>query len=236
VDTLSRATPNNVRVVRGEPETAHRWASAARSALQDVGEATLGMPVVTHRTSWVRLVQIDGSDYFVKTYRYQGAFARGRAWRWTAPWRRTRVSREYDALAWMRANGFEAPEPVAALEWRHLGFACQATLITRRWPGTNLADLLPQLDPEQRLRLAEALGRAIRALHEAGFRDGNLDLRNLLAAGGAPSWRIAKLDSPRFRLRTPGDRWDRWRRRDLARLRPQLADFGLVDAVWRQFP
>ena len=103
-----------------------------------------------------------------------------------------------------------------------------AVLVTERWPGTDLATLFPTLSPAERRQLAQDLHDAIEALHDAGFRAGNLDLRNLLARRAADHWEFAKIDSPKFRIVGPGKYRDRHRRADWERLAPQLAEFGLA--------
>lgn len=206
----------------------------------DLGDPALGSPVATSRSSWVRRVE-DGTDsFFAKTYVYRTAADRLRgALRFTGPHRPSRARREARALLWLRAAGFEAPAVVGVWEERRLGWLCRAVLVTEAWPGQPLDRLLPQLPAEAGRALARALGRLVAALHRAGFRDGNLDLRNVLArqTGGAGEgagdsaggWQFAKVDSPRHALVRPGARDDRRARADWARLLPQLAAFGLAD-------
>lgn len=227
-DAVSTTFPDNVDIVRGEPETCLRLARGIGGGGAALASATIGQPVVSHRTSWVRLVNSDSNVYFIKTYIYPSPLARLRAWRWAGPGRATRPAREFDALTWMRQQGFPAPRPVAALERRVAGFVRCAVLITEPWPGTDLATLLPTLPKADRTQLRHDLCAAIGALHDAGYRDGNLDLRNLLARRIADRWEIAKIDSPKFRIVAPGRGMDRRRRADWDRLEPQLAAFGMT--------
>jgi hypothetical protein len=135
--------------------------------------------------------------------------------------------REFDALAWLQANGFPGPRPLAALVWRRFGFVTRACLVTTSF-GDGPADaILPGLDPAARQQLAAAIAAFVRELHRRGFRDRNLDLRNLLVARDANGWRIAKIDSPRHVLRPPGVADDALARADWARLGPQLRVFGV---------
>jgi hypothetical protein len=67
----------------------------------------------------------------------------------------------------------------------------------------------------------------------AGFRDRNLDLRNLIAvcATHEPSWEptdwsIYKVDSPRFRIVSPKAGKDALAAADLVRLERSLASLG----------
>jgi hypothetical protein len=107
-----------------------------------------------------------------------------------------------------------------------------AVVVTTAWPGDNLTDLLPRLPDHRRLGLATALGRFVANLHQRGFRDRNLDLRNLLARECADgTWELCKIDSGRFQLARPGQPDDALARADWARLLPQLTPFGITEHV-----
>jgi hypothetical protein len=150
----------------------------------------------------------------------------------TGPFVRSRAAREFDALTWLAAHTSPAVLPCAVFEQRRCGLLVRAILVTLEGPGEPLDQVLPGFDTAARRVLAGALGRFVKRLHELGFRDGNLDLRNLLASrderGG---WQFVKIDSPRFRLRRPGPARDRWASADWHRLLPQLAAFGVADAA-----
>src|SRR5690606_36891604 len=139
------------------------------------------------------------------------------------PWRRSRAAREFDALAWMAAHGLSAPAPIAVFERRRFGLLARAVLVTAASPGTTASDCLPELPPDERFAAAAAIGAFVASLHALGFRDRNLDLRNLLVQrrpGGG--WLVEKIDSPRHRLRR-GAGPDALSRADWQRLLPQLA-------------
>ncbi len=191
-----------------------------------------GRVVTDHRTSWVREVHIGDRDYFVKVYEYLSWTSRLRDFAHrTGPWARSRAAAEFDALAWLRHNGLPAPAPILVGETRRCGFLVRAVLVTEAFDGESVDALLPRLDAADRSRLAAAIGDLIGRLHRLGFRDGNLDLRNLLARRvDADTWVVAKIDSPRHRLLAPG-RDDRWARADWDRLLPQLAHHGLDSAA-----
>ena len=117
------------------------------------------------------------------------------------------------------------------LEERRLGCLHRAALVTCEWPGDPLDRALPGLAPAERDALVAALVAFVRGLHQAGFRDRNLDLRNLLARQQQDgSWQLAKLDSPRFRLRPSGCATDTLARADWTRLWPQLEALGCAPA------
>ena len=112
------------------------------------------------------------------------------------------------------------------MEHRVRGFVRRATILTSAVTGRTAEDLLRNADERSRVATARVIGHFVRALHRAGFRDRNLDLRNLIVDGD----RVTKIDSPRHRLVEPGDHNDALRRADWDRLLPQLAAFG-VDRV-----
>ena len=208
------------------------WASLATELPDSVAlsDRDTGEIVVDHRSSWVRRVSASASELFIKTYEYTSCGERFGNWaKWTAPWRRSRAAREWAALTWLRTHGFAAPEPLACFESRRLGFLRRATLITTAFDGEAADQILPTSDASTQRDLAAAIGAFVVALHERGFRDRNLDLRNLLVQHRGGQITIAKIDSPRFRLVQPGRREDALAIADWNRLLPQLAQFGVAD-------
>jgi hypothetical protein len=198
--------------------------AAAALQLPELGSRELGDAITNHRTSWVRLVSTETGTVYIKTYSYSTWAGRLRAITRTRPGCRSRAATEYDALAWLVANGFPTAAPLAVLERRTLGFVRQAVLITGAAEGTAADSFLASSPCSEREEVGAAILAFVARLHRAGFRDGNLDLRNLLVQRSAEGgWRIAKIDSPRFRLRRPGTQVDRLVRRDRQRLLPQLA-------------
>jgi hypothetical protein len=188
--------------------------------------------VVTHRSSWVRRHPLGGSEVFAKTYDYPTWRDRMRGLgrtTWLAP---TRAARELAAMQWLRSHGFPAAEPLLVWELRRFGLLHRALLVTARVAGEPLDRLLPGLTPADRADLIGSLREWLDRLHAAGFRDRNLDLRNLIAervatAGEpAPRWRITKIDSPRWRLRGSSTD-DRLALQDRQRLDAGLAAIGL---------
>lgn len=196
--------------------------------MQAVGSRDAGIPVTDGRSSWVRRLATTKGDVFVKTYEYQTWTSRfGNFGRWTRPGTTSRAAREFDALLWLGAHGFPAPEPIAVVEVRTLGFLERAVLITAAFAGEPASLLLPALAAAQRRTLALAIGRLVHRLHRLGFEDRNLDLRNLLAKATERGWIVAKIDSPRHRrTRAPLD--SSRAEADWARLLPQLEPFGLA--------
>ena len=128
----------------------------------------------------------------------------------------------------MAQHDFPTPRHFACLERRVAGFVRRATILTSAVAGRTAEDLLRGSDEHTRMATARAVGHFVRALHRAGFRDRNLDLRNLIVDGD----RVTKIDSPRHRLVKPGDRDDALSRADWDRLLPQLAAFGVERAAF----
>ncbi|MCA8966819.1 MAG: phosphotransferase [Planctomycetes bacterium] len=191
-----------------------------------LGGRELGEPVTDHCSSWVRRLPHASGAFYVKTYDFPtwrsrlAAVGRRPLAAWTS-----RARREFSALQWLRNKGFAAPEPIAVATWRRCGLLARAVLVTRELPGERCDVLLSRLpEAAPRRDLAAAIGRFVAALHASGWRDRNLDLRNLLALHGEHGWQLAKLDSPRFRLRAAGRADDRLARADWQRLLPQLPD------------
>ena len=220
------------RIVRGRDHALVRNGAVAGATLA-LGRGE-GLPVTDHRTSWVREVRIGGSRFFVKIYEYDtwGSRLRDLAHR-TGPWARSRAAAEFDALTWIRRHGLPAPEPILAGEARRCGFLVRAVLVTAAFAGEPVPAWLARLDPAERRALARAVGELVGRLHRLGFRDRNLDLRNLVVHCSHGEWAIAKIDSPRHRLVPPGRPTDSLAREDWARLLPQLEALGVAAAACR---
>ncbi len=192
-----------------------------------LGARGAGQVVKDSRTGWVQRLEQDGRPYFAKTYLYATARDRRRGWlrnTWLAP---SRARREADALAWLRAHGFAAPRVVVLAELRRWGVLHAALIVTEAVDGVPLDAALPRMPPAERDRVLRALRAFVTALHRQGFRDRNLDLRNLLWVEGGDASHVVKIDSPRHRLRPPGEASDRLAREDWRRLDASLAALGL---------
>jgi len=227
VETVSTRIHNSPRRIRGAPHWP-RWLEVLPGEAE-LASRSLGSAITDHRSSFVRRLSTTSGDVYIKTYEYATWVSRLRsAVRRTGPGTRSRATREFDALQWLRARGLPGPEPLVVLEVRRLGFLVRATLVTTAFAGEPTDQLLQRLALADREQLAAAIGRFVRKLHGLGFRDRNLDLRNLLAHRVAAGWSIAKIDSPRHVLKAPGSGLDALARADWARLLPQLERFGLA--------
>lgn len=232
METVSTRIPIPGRVIRGGAKLAQALRELART---DFGERSCGTVVTDRRSSWVRAVTSLSTTYYVKTYDFPRASDRWRgALRNTGPWTRSRAAREYDALAWMQQHGVPSAVPVGVVEVRRLGFVRRAILVTEAFAGGPADALLPALPPRDRETLGAAIGARVAQLHHLGFRDRNLDLRNLLARrNDDATWCVVKIDSPRFVLRRAGRPDDALAAADWARLLPQLEPFGLAEVARR---
>jgi len=228
VHTLSRIFPITTRLVRGGPEFWNLLTGCGIGDFEALCSRELGHTVTASRSSWVRRVVSDTIDLYVKVYDYRTAASRWRgALRNTSILCRSRAAREWDALAWFRSRGLPGPAPLAVVERRGICLLRRAVLVTATWPAERCDHLLARIAAEDRGALLRSLIEFVQRIHAAGFRDRNLDLRNLLAQRRPGGWEIAKIDSPRFCLR-PAQRHDRLARADWQRLGPQLQPFGFT--------
>ncbi len=202
---------------------------SGRVDIEGLSARELGEVVTDHRTSWVRRAEIDTINVYIKTYDYPTWRDRTRGWFRTTRFAPSRAAREWEALTWLRARGFAAPEPLALFERRRRGLLHRAVLVTAAYPGAPLNTLLPPLPRPDRYPILAAVERTIEAVHREGFRDRNLDLRNLLARPREDGeWEIALIDSPRHRIVAPGPAHDRAARADWDRLAASLARAGIT--------
>lgn len=194
-----------------------------------LGPRAVGSPITEHRSSWVRRCRLGQREVYCKTYVYPALRDRLRGVlrnTWLAP---SRAAREAAALRWLADAGFAGPRALGYAEARCLGFLRCAVLATEAWPSRALPEVWPTLDAGPRAGLLAAVWRFVDALHAHGFVDRNLDPRNLLVAvEGDGAFRIAKIDSPRYRILPRGRRLTRLVAEDRARLGRGLA--GLTDA------
>lgn len=217
--------PTALHALRMAPDWPVR--AADLPSLDDLLRRDLGQAAADNRSSFVRRHPSPRGDVYVKVYQYNTWRERLRgAARRTAPWATPRPVREFDALAWLRQHGFDAPTPLFAAASRTFGFVAQAILVTAAWPGQRADTVLPTLGAAERNALAHAIRRLVRELHALGFRDRNFDLRNVLVQRTDGGWRIAKIDSPRHQLVRAGTAGDRLATADWRRLEPQLAACG----------
>lgn len=227
MDTLSRPFPNLLAWVRGTGSDLQLAAQLARRVPEGPVAGPHAGLVKASRSSWVHRLDAGPDTYYFKTYAYRTPVDRMLAMPRTLRSSVARAVREYEACVWLRQNGFEAPRPVAAGERRALLLIRRGALITEAWNGDRLSELLPALDHADRDALATALIALVRAWHRLGYRDRNLDVRNLLARRRGTDWLIAKLDSPRWCLVPTCAVNDRLATADWSRLLPQLRAAGV---------
>lgn len=115
---------------------------------------------------------------------------------------------EFDNLAWLRANGFAAPRPLAAGVRRVGGLPRYQFLVTEHLADhPTLQEWLHVARGLPRIELLDALATDLARLHALGFVHRDLFLRNLLVDPGAAHPRPIFLDAwrggPRPGLRGP---------------------------------
>ncbi|MFO1051315.1 MAG: lipopolysaccharide kinase InaA family protein [Planctomycetota bacterium] len=228
VETGDEGNGARLRVVELAPRLAE---ALERTGLPPSALAakSFGTKVTDHRSSWVRRGAVAAIEVFAKTYDYPTLRDRLRGAFRTTWLRPGRARREAAALRLLQAEGLPGPAPLAVLEWREFGWLRRAVLVTEAWPAPSIAELYGRLDPAGRRALAAAARSFAQRLHAFGFVDRNLDPRNLLAAQRDDgSFRIAKIDSPRFQRLPPGRRLNRLAALDRARLERGLRDLDRV--------
>jgi len=103
---------------------------------------------------------------------------------------------EYENLAWLRAHGFHAPEPLAAgVSWRG-GLPRFQFLFTRAVGGAEtLAEILAAgVGRPDRPGILDLLAREVARMHAAGFVHHDLFARNILVTGSPKAARVWFLD------------------------------------------
>ena len=229
----------STRWIYGDPGFRGLLRTRGIEDLASLSSPSLGAYVTGHRSSWVRRLADEADVYYIKTYDYPTWKSRYRGVGRNTFLAISRPRREQRALTWLAENGFEAPRVRAVVESRVLGigvggtlldgFLVRGVLVTDAWPGVPLSTLLPELDPNGQVAVLESLREFVSRLHASGFRDGNLDLRNILAREhDGTGWRFAKIDSPRFRLVRGRSQDDALASRDWQRLERDLATIGLA--------
>lgn len=194
----------------------------------DLAALGRGTVVKQSRTGWVQRRQDGDATSFAKTYVYPTARDRRRGLCRNTCCARSRARREADAAAWLRARGFAAPRVLVLAELRRLGVLHAALIVTEAIAGEPLDQVLPRLGASRRDEVLRALRNFVHELHRSGFRDRNLDLRNVLLLAGNTAPAFAKVDSPRFRIVAPGVGDDRLAQEDWRRLTASLASLGLA--------
>lgn len=174
--------------------------------LWNLTDREAGESVRQNRSSWVCRLSIADRTVFAKTYDYPSRKDRWRGLFRNTAFARSRAARERDAAEWLAtagldgSTGLQAPEPLLVAEWRSGPLLRRALIVTGAAPGRPLDELWPDLTPSERDGIRRQLGRAVEALHAAGYRDRNLDPRNLIVESRDGTTRITKIDSPRYRV------------------------------------
>ncbi len=217
--------PDGWRVWLADPSAADLLGRGNGPSLAALAAGAQGEEVTRSRSSWVYRFRFGATDCHGKTYVYPSARDRVRGWFRNTLFAPSRARREAEAARWLLGHGFVAPRPLLVAEQRRFRGLRVAVLVTATLDGERLDQALASGTPTDRAHRLVALAAWVDALHAAGFRDRNLDLRNILLLPG-PHPRFAKLDSPRFVVvESKGP--DALSRADIARLTASLAAIGM---------
>lgn len=233
METEHRLNEFSWRIIAAAPGFLDTARAAGLGSIGALCSKQLGDPVTNRRSSWVRSATIRSIHLYAKTYDYPTPRDRRRGIGRTTLLARSRAAREADALRWFDANGFPGPKPLLVAEARTFALLRRAVIVTSAWGDTDLRKLLGNCSSPPPSGLLETVARTIESWHRLGFRDRNLDPRNLLVQhnpAGNDRWLVAKIDSPRYRLRRAASTEpprDRLARQDWARLLRGLEELGV---------
>lgn len=150
----------------------------------------------------VHRIEHAGRQFLLRHYHRGGLMARlSRDAFWGTTPHNSRAMREFTLLRQLRAWELPVPRPTAAHQHRS-GLFYRADIVVEWIPGTrNVVQLLTQraLLPQE----YEALGRAIRRLHEREVFHADLNSHNLLLDASGQAW-VVDFDKCGFR---PAGRW-----------------------------
>ena len=198
---------------------------------------------------------LDGHALVLRHYR-RGGLVRHvseRSYVWTGI-ARTRAVREFELLRTLEREGLPAPRPFACAVTRH-GLLWEGSLVTRRLPGTTLAERLDAIAAGGGGASAgmpwAAIGRCIARFHAHGVRHADLNAHNVMLDGDD----VSLIDFDRAdRVGRgghagpvpPSPRPARWQRANVRRLRRSLArlaaragrspdapGFATLERAWR---
>ena len=143
----------------------------------------------------------------------------------TQPIERTRAMREYRLLAQLRARGLPVPRACAARVSR-FGLWYRADILVERIPAArDVADLLHGARALARAEW-QALGRAVRQLHDHQVCHADLNCHNLMLDSEGRAW-IVDFDKCEFRAGAT------WKKKNLDRLLRSLRKELRLDSAFR---
>jgi len=138
---------------------------------------------------------------------------------------------ELEVTALLRDAGAPVPRPALAVGRRRFGPVTESAVATFYEEGTidALAFLEAEVSPDEILRLAAAMGQAVRAFHDAGGRHADLHVKNLLVRKHGDRFEVIVIDLDKARVTpglTPGERMAQ-----IMRLFRSLVKHGLLERV-----
>jgi len=168
-----------------------------------------------------------GPEVVVRLLRHGGALGRLLGTCYVAP---TRVLRELEVTARLRAAGAPVPEPVLALA-RRRGLGFELAIATRREADTvdALAFLESSPGGDRVERACVGAGSAVRRFHDAGGRHPDLHVKNLLLREHETTCEVIVIDLDRASV--DADVTPRQRAAELGRLGRSLWKRRVADRV-----
>lgn len=138
-------------------------------------------------TTW--FVQLDTCQGALRHYRRGGLFGKlvSDHYLFTG-WHSTRSAQEFELLRHLAEAGVNVPRPIAARAQRS-GLTYQADILVEKVPAaSDLVDVLQK----QALSadMYQAIGRMIRAMHNAGVNHTDLNIHNILLDNAGKVWLI----------------------------------------------
>lgn len=186
---------------------AHQFQQDVEALNNEIANAVI--PALKNdRTTTVQQITRGAERFILKRYN-----ARNLWHRFKRAFRRSRAIRCWDMSERFRRAGLNVAEPICVLEKR-FGPICQdAYFISRFIPGTELLDLLPTLDNDQRQRVATEIKAAFTKLRKNMLSHGDMKATNLLWLDGQIYF--IDLDAARHHRSEQG--WQRAYRKDRRR-------------------
>ena len=169
-------------------------------------------PVASSRsTRVIRVTLQDGGAVYVKRYLYPTRRDRLRGMFRGTLFGTDKARKEFENLRRMAQKGWPVPRALEAARRRGRCFLRECTLVTAEIEGPTVrADLFLRRDPPpSRRRRREGIAEAaalVRAMHQGGYTDGSLALRNLLVRDRDGVIEVFKVDCAKGRWRTPPGR------------------------------
>jgi tRNA A-37 threonylcarbamoyl transferase component Bud32 len=153
-------------------------ASRGLASVHDFLAFVGGELVSRSRTTATRTFEAEGATFYLKIYLYPEEGDRLRGFFRGTFFGRSKARAEWENLGILADLGVDVPSRVAWGEDRRRGFLHGCFLVTQAVERAQRLDSC--LADAKALPVVEDLGRLVRRMHDAGYSDGSLALRNFL--------------------------------------------------------